>query len=205
MSYRFSVHTIASRLPADRSRRAVDGLRGHLGDADSHRPRARPTTDSQRIEAAIDSADRLKRPVSATHRAGTPAGDACGAQGRWGCRLIERPGRRQRWALATRAPILADRPRSGHPAPATQVIHRHGSRFVARVDFLFGADVVVEVSGQHGHSSPSERRKDAQRRSELIEMGRLVYEHTYADVFETPQKVVRDLRRRLTSRLCPTS
>lgn len=90
-------------------------------------------------------------------------------------------------------------------APATQVIHRHGTRFFARVDFLFGADVVVEVSGQHGHSSPSERRKDAQRRSELIEMGRLVYAHTYADVFETPQKVVRDLRRRLTSRLCPTS
>ena len=92
---------------------------------------------------------------------------------------------------------------AGLTRPRTQVIHRKGDRVVARVDFLFGDDVVVEVSGQHGHSSPTERRKDAQRRSELIEMGRLVYEHTYADVFETPQIVLADLRRRLKSRLCP--
>ena len=86
---------------------------------------------------------------------------------------------------------------SGHP-PSRKSICRTGRLLVWRRRGR-------RSHGQHGHSSPSERRKDAQRRSELIEMGRLVYEHTYADVFETPQKVVRDLRRRLTSRLCPTS
>ena len=41
--------------------------------------------------------------------------------------------------------------------------------------------VVVEVSGQLGHSTPSTAR-DAQRRNELQDVGRRVYEYTWDDV-----------------------
>ena len=155
----------------------------------------------QRIEAAIDSAVRtgLSAPAVLAHRISTIRGS-----GRWGCRLIDDLVVDSGGHSPLERRFLRIVREAGLPRPQTQVIHRKGNRFVARVDFLFGDDVIVEVSGQHGHSSPAERRKDAQRRSELIEMGRLVYEHTYADVFETPQIVLADLRRRLTSRLCPT-
>lgn len=156
----------------------------------------------QRIEAAIDSAVRtgLSAPSVLAHRIETIRGS-----GRWGCRLIDELVVDSGGHSPLERRFLRIVREAGLPRPKTQVIHRKGNRFIARVDFLFGDDVVVEVSGQHGHSSPTERRKDAQRRSELIEMGRLVYEHTYADVFETPQIVVADLRRRLSSRLYPNS
>ncbi len=195
----FQVHTTKWLPPIDRV--SSDGFRATSATRTiidlAHARRTRP-----RIEAAIDSAVRLglSSPTVLAHRLETLRGS-----GRWGCRLIEDLVVDSGGHSPLERRFLQIVREAGLPRPATQVIHRHGSRFVARVDFLFGADVVVEVSGQHGHSSPSERRKDAQRRSELIEMGRLVYEHTYADVFETPQTVVRDLRRRLTSRLCPTS
>ena len=192
-----NVHT-TSRLPlVDRVTvsdfRATSATRTIIDLAHARRP-------IKRIEAAIDSAVRtgLSAPSVLARRLETLRGS-----GRWGCRLIDdlvvdsgghSPLERQFLRIVREA---------GLPRPKTQVIHRSGNRVVARVDFLFGDDVVVEVSGQHGHSSPTERRKDAQRRSELIEMGRLVYEHTYADVFETPQIVLNDLRRRLKSRSCP--
>jgi hypothetical protein len=67
--------------------------------------------------------------------------------------------------------------RAGLPRPATQVIHRRDGTTFARVDFLFEAfGVVVEVSGQLGHSTPGDRARDAQRRNELQDVGRAVYE-----------------------------
>ncbi len=58
------------------------------------------------------------------------------------------------------------------------------------MDFLFDdANIVVEVSGQHGHSSPAERARDAQRRNELQDIGRRVYEYTWDDVTKRPGHV----------------
>jgi hypothetical protein len=52
---------------------------------------------------------------------------------------------------------------AGVARPRTQVVHRKDGRHVARVDFLFDEEgVVVEVSGRKGHSTPSERARDAQ-------------------------------------------
>ena len=59
--------------------------------------------------------------------------------------------------------------------------------------------MVVEVSGQHGHSSPSERARDAQRRNELQDLGVRVFEYTYHDVIERSEMVHRTLRIRLTT------
>ena len=62
------------------------------------------------------------------------------------------------------------------------MIHRRGAETFARVDFLFEPfGVVVEVSGRLGHSSPAERARDAQRRNELQDAGRHVFEYTWEE------------------------
>ena len=62
------------------------------------------------------------------------------------------------------------------------MIHRCDGQTFARVDFLFeDHGIVIEVSGRKGHSSPSERARDAQRRNELQDGGRRVYEYTWED------------------------
>ena len=85
------------------------------------------------------------------------------------------------------------------PKPRTQVVHRRDGRTFARVDFLFDAHgVVVEVSGRKGHASDAERALDAQRRNELQDIGRKVYEYTYRQVTREPSYVIRTMRARLT-------
>ena len=87
---------------------------------------------------------------------------------------------------------------AGLPRPRTQVIHRGGGRTIARVDFLFDPyDVVVEVTGQLGHSAPADRDRDAQRRDELQDLGRKVYEYTWNHVKKQPCYVERTLTERL--------
>ena len=81
------------------------------------------------------------------------------------------------------------------PAPTCQRIFRRDGRTVARVDFYIAdPPMVVEVSGQRGHSSPSERAKDGRRRNELTAMGIAVIEFTYHDVFKNPRYVLATLR-----------
>ena len=66
------------------------------------------------------------------------------------------------------------------------------------MDFCFDAhDLVIEVSGRKGHSSPAERARDAQRRNELQDAGRRVYEYTWEDVTERFGFVARTMRERL--------
>ncbi len=87
---------------------------------------------------------------------------------------------------------------AGLPRPTCQVVHRRDGRTFARVDFLFdGADVVVEVSGRRGHASDAERARDAQRRNELQDAGRRVFEYTFAQVMREPGVVVATMRARL--------
>ena len=88
---------------------------------------------------------------------------------------------------------------AGLPRPTTQAIFRDGDRTVARVDFLYPDwNLVVEVSGRIGHSSPSERARDAQRRNELQDLGLLVYEFTWDDVTRRPYWVISQMRQRLS-------
>lgn len=149
----------------------------------------------QRVEAAIDSAVRLglAAPHTIERRLETLRGS-----GRWGCRLVD-----DLVVDAGGHSILERRflelvRQHGLPRPSTQVVHRKGARHVARVDFLFKEQqIVIEVSGQHGHSSPSDRAKDAQRRNELQDLGVLVFEYTYADVLGRSAMVARTLRERL--------
>jgi very-short-patch-repair endonuclease len=85
------------------------------------------------------------------------------------------------------------------PRPATQVVFRDSRRTVARVDFLFRHwGIVVEVSGRLGHSSPTERARDAQRRNELQDLGLRVYEFTWEDITRRPWVVVDTMRALLT-------
>jgi very-short-patch-repair endonuclease len=95
---------------------------------------------------------------------------------------------------------------AGLARPRTQVVFRAGGRHVARVDFLFDAsDVVVEVSGQKGHASPSDRLRDAQRRNELQDLGLRVYEYTYDEVVNQPAFVRNTLRLRLRPPTSPST
>lgn len=145
-----------------------------------------------RVEAAIDSAVRLglSAPHTIERRLETLRGS-----GRWGCQLIDdlvidSGGR----SILERRFLELVR-RYGFPRPLTQVVHRKGARHVARVDFLFEEQqIVIEVSG---HSSSSDRVKDAQRRNELQDLGAQAFEYTYADVTQRSEMVARTLRERL--------
>ncbi len=140
--------------------------------------RARVTT--VRLEAAIDSAVRsgASAPVVLATRLGQIRG-----RGRWGAPrldelLVDAGGHtmlERRFLALMRA--------AGLPRPTTQLVHRRDGRTVARVDFCFQSHgLVIEVSGRRGHSSPGERARDAQRRNELQDLGRQVYEFTWEQV-----------------------
>ena len=88
--------------------------------------------------------------------------------------------------------------RSGLPRPTCQQVFAADGRTVARIDFWFEfAVAVVEVTGGLGHSTPTDRRRDAQRRNELQDIGVKVFEYTYQDVMNRPEYVVETLQRRL--------
>jgi hypothetical protein len=147
------------------------------------------------LESAIDSAVRtgLTAPHALIRRLGELRG-----RGRWGCRildelLVDAGGHTRLERLFLRLVREA-----GLPRPATQVIHRAHGRHVARVDFMFVEHhLVVEVTGRHGHTSPSERARDAQRRNELQDLGVRVYEFTWADVTQRPEHVAAAVTRYL--------
>jgi very-short-patch-repair endonuclease len=192
----FTVHTTTRLKPIDLV--VVDGFRTmsatrtviDLAHARSH---------TRRVEAAIDSAVRLglSSPVVLAERLETLRGS-----GRWGCRLIDDLIVDSGGHSMLERRFLQLVREAGLPRPHTQVVHRKGSRQIARVDFLFEeAGVVVEVSGRFGHSSPSERAHDAQRRNELQDIGRRVYEYTWEDVTQRTGFV----RRTLIERLHPTA
>lgn len=148
-----------------------------------------------RLEAAIDSAVRLglSSPDVLTRRLADLRGP-----GRWGADkldqlLIDSGGE----SLLERR-FLALVRRAGLPRPRMQVVHRRHGCHVARVDFLFDAsDVVVEVTGKLGHSAPRERAIDAQRRNELQDLGRRIYEYTWEHITKRPEWVIDTLIERL--------
>jgi very-short-patch-repair endonuclease len=188
----FSVHTTKRLDPIDHV--VVAGFRTMSATRtvfDLALARAHP----HRIEAAIDSAVRLQlsSPEVLTRRLAGLRGS-----GRWGCRLVEHLITDAGGHTHLERRFLELVREAGLPRPRTQVVFRAGGRHVARVDFLFDEfGVVVEVSGQRGHASPSERARDAQRRNELQDLGLRVFEYTFDDVTTRAEMV----RRTLTARL----
>jgi very-short-patch-repair endonuclease len=190
----FVVHTTERLDPIDQV--MVHGFRAMSATRtvfDLALARAHP----HRIEAAIDSAVRLQlsSPEVLARRLAALRGS-----GRWGCRLVE-----DRIVDAGVHTHLERRflelvREAGLPNPRMQVVFRVDGRHVARVDFLFDDfGVVVEVSGQKGHASPSERARDAQRRNELQDLGLRVFEYTFDDVTKRSDMVRRTLVSRLTT------
>ena len=155
---------------------------------------ARARVSTVRLEAAIDSAVRsgASAPIVLAARLAELRGP-----GRWGVRRLDRllPDSGGHTILERR--FLRLMREAGLPRPVCQVVHRHGGRTFARVDFLFdAAGVVVEVSGRRGHASDAERARDAQRRNELQDAGRRVFEYTFAQVMRDPGYVVTTMRQR---------
>ena len=156
-----------------------------------------------RLEAAIDSAVRsgLTAPLVLERRLAELRGP-----GRWGAAaldalLVDTGGESM---LERRFLVLVRR--AGLPRPVTQAVQHRDGRHVGRVDFLFREhDVVVEVTGRLGHSTPAERDRDAQRRNELLDLGLIVYEYTWAHVTQRGPWVIETLHRRLASRQRPGS
>jgi hypothetical protein len=189
----FVVHTTTRLQPIDHV--VVDELRAMSATRtiyDLALARAHP----HRLEAAIDSAVRLQlsSPEVILRRLAGLRGS-----GRWGCLRVEGLMTDAGGHTMLERRFLALVRRAGLPRPRPQVVFRVGGRHIARVDFLFDeVGVVVEVSGQKGHSSPSERLRDAQRRNELQDLGLRVFEYTYEEVTQQAAMVIRTLRARLT-------
>ncbi len=188
----FDVHTTDMLKPIDFV--TVDGFRA-MSATRTIIDLAHARAHIRRVEAAIDSAVRLglSSPEVIAHRLETLRGS-----GRWGCRLVDELIVDAGGHTMLERRFLQLVRQAGLPRPRTQVIHRKNGRHIARVDFLFDeAGVVVEVSGRLGHSTPAERARDAQRRNELQDIGRRVYEYTWEDVTQRPGFVRRTLIQRL--------
>jgi very-short-patch-repair endonuclease len=188
----YTVHTTAALPLIDRvvvdELRAVSATRTVLDLARARAPRAR-------VEAAIDSAVRLglTSPTVLATRLASRRGP-----GHWGVRLLDDLLVDSGGHTMLERRFLELARQAGLPRPSTQVIHQRDRKTFARVDFMFEPyGVIVEVSGQLGHSTPRERARDAQRRNELQDIGRKVYEYTWADVTERPAVVERTLTARL--------
>jgi hypothetical protein len=188
----FIVHTSGAIPLIDRV--TVDGLRT-LSATRTILDLARARASRLRLEAAIDSAVRLglTSPVALRARLAERRGP-----GIWGAPLLDELLVDSGGHSMLERRFLELCRRAGVPRPSTQVIHRRDGGTFARVDFLFEPyGVVVEVSGQLGHSTPGDRARDAQRRNELQDVGRKVYEYTWADVTTRPAFVERSLIARL--------
>ena len=155
-----------------------------------------------RLSQAIDSAIRLRKSavVVLERRLATLRGS-----GRAGVRLLDRLLLDSGGESVLERKFLKLVREHGLPRPKTQCRVAPGPRQVARVDFLYEDErLVVEVSGWRGHSTPSERAKDAQRRNELQDLGFAVYEYTWGDITTRPRWVVDTLRERLQRRRART-
>ncbi|HWL42875.1 MAG TPA: DUF559 domain-containing protein [Ilumatobacter sp.] len=147
------------------------------------------------LKAAIDSAVRfeLSAPIVIARRLTT-----LGRAGRRGVRALDDLLLDAGGHTMLEREFLTIVRRAGLPRPRTQAIFCDGARTLARVDFLFELQqLVVEVTGRLGHSTPEDRARDAQRRNELQDLGLDVYEFTWEQVTRHPNQVVAQLRGRL--------
>jgi very-short-patch-repair endonuclease len=157
---------------------------------------ARARVSEERLAAAIDSAVRTgsSSPATLQRRLAALRGP-----GRWGCRRIDELLAGSGGHTMLERLFLELMREARLPRPDPQVVFRDDSgTTIARVDFLYPAwSIVVEVTGRLGHSTPSERAKDAQRRNELQDIGLRVHEYTWEDVTRRPEYVKESMTARL--------
>lgn len=143
------------------------------------------------LESAIDSAIRLRR--TALSRLRNRLAEV-GGRGRAGTRLMRELLLDSGGESHLERRFLRLLRELGLPRPNCQIVFRRDNRTVARVDFQFpGTNVVVEVSGRLGHTSDSDRRRDAHRRNALQQSGMEVLEFTTADVIDGKDYVFKTL------------
>ena len=150
------------------------------------------------LAAAIDSAIRLRlsAPLVLIERLSELRG-----RGRRRVRLLDQLLIDSGGETMLERRFLALVRQAGLPRPVTQQRIRSDGRHVARVDFLYPAQaMVIEVSGRLGHSNPTDRGRDAQRRNELQDLGFAVYEYTWGDIVRRPRYVTATLAERLKRR-----
>jgi len=148
------------------------------------------------LERAIESAirDGLTSPTFLRRRLMLLRG-----RGRRGVRLLDELLVDTGGHTALERAFLALVRRAGLPRPVCQRVYRRNEKTIARVDFAFEPrPIVVEVSGRRGHSTDSERAKDARRRNELQALGLVVLEFTYDDVLKRPAYVIDVLKHHLS-------
>jgi len=87
------------------------------------------------------------------------------------------------------------------PRPRLQVSHRDGRRLIARVDTMFGPELIIEVEGHATHSSRQQRQADEERRTELTLRGKRVLVFTYNDVIRRPEWTAARVRQALATSL----
>jgi hypothetical protein len=143
------------------------------------------------LENAIDSGirmrlvseRRLRERVVAEHDRSTNGGRALLEA------LVDTGGesRLERWFRA----IVRE---AGLARPAMRVVHRIGTRTVARIDAAFPGGLIVELEGHETHSSRRSRQHDEQRRTELTLRGHRVIVFTYLDVGDRPGWVAAQVR-----------
>jgi very-short-patch-repair endonuclease len=149
-----------------------------------------------RVESAIDGAVRLRLSAALVLETRLAA-----MRNRRGVRLLDRLLIDSGGESELERRFLRLVREHGLPRPITQRRIKRSSGQVARVDFLYAAErLVVEVSGRLGHATDEERRKDAQRRNELQDLGYFVCEYTWGDVTRRPRYVITTLRERLLQR-----
>lgn len=144
------------------------------------------------LKAAIESAVRmgLSAPIAISRHLTT-----LGRRGRGGVRLLDGLLLDAGGHTMLEREFLTLVREAGLPRPRTQGVIRDDRRRVARVDFVYEQwDIVVEVSGRLGHSSPTERANDAQRRNELQALGFKVYEFTWEHVIRRREWVQAQMR-----------
>lgn len=188
------VHTSRVIRPWDRV--MVDGIRTTSATRTIFDLANKPV-HPDRVRAAIDSAVRLQ--LSAPQVIAERLFDIR-RRGRAGVRLIDELLLDSGGHTMLERRFLSLMREAGLPHPTPQVVFADGNRTIARVDFLYAERrIVVEVSGRLGHSTPTDRARDAQRRNELQDLGFHVYEFTWEDVTRRPGQVVRTMRRLLST------
>jgi very-short-patch-repair endonuclease len=149
---------------------------------------------ARELETAIDSACRMRRTALPRLRDRLRA---TGGSGRTGTVLLRELLLDSGGESYLERRFLRLMRTNGMPRPATQVSFREHQAVAARVDFLFGDRLVVEVSGRLGHTADRDRQRDARRRNELQGRGLVVVEFTTADVIDEPSYVLHTVRREL--------
>jgi very-short-patch-repair endonuclease len=110
--------------------------------------------------------------------------------------LADREGNGRTESWLERA-FLACLDEAGFPHPKVQQRIKHRNGVIARVDFVYEPETIVEVNGYAWHSTHRQQTADAARRNRLILAGYGVLEFTHTQVAETPHEVWAALAERL--------